>query len=126
MNDAVVERQISAAELLSTLPAVIQEIVEGQTVFVVNLGQAHEHGLVIGSLVSPQDEIVFVFGPPEVLGQVFGLIDEEYGWPREIQISDIRSVEDLTPSHRCHPIICRGRECLAMSIGWGEYELLKR
>jgi hypothetical protein len=36
---------------------------------------------------TPHGPSVFAFGPPQVLGRVFALIDEmEYGWPRDVQV----------------------------------------
>ena len=61
-----------------------------------------------------------------MLGEVFGLIDAEYGWPHPIPLSDVTTVADLLPGYRRHPMICRGSECLAISISVGEYEILKQ
>jgi hypothetical protein len=81
---------------------------------------------VIGGLVSPDGEVVFALGPPARLGRVFGLIDEQYGWPHPIQVADVRAAADLMPGWRCHPMLCKGDVCLAMSVGFSEYELLRR
>jgi hypothetical protein len=70
--------------------------------------------------------MVFVLGPPQTLGVVFGLIDEECGWPHPIQLSEVKTLSDLMPSHRRHPVIWRGADWLAISINLGEYELVKR
>jgi hypothetical protein len=111
---------------MGTLPEVLEEIARRGAVFLVNMGQAAESGGVISGLVSPTGEIVFVLGPPQVLGQVFVLIDEEYGWPHLVQVSELKAVTDLMPGYRRHPLIYRGSDCLAMSISLGEYELLKQ
>jgi hypothetical protein len=83
-------------------------------------------GGVISGLVSAANEIVFALGSAHVLGEVFGLIDEEYGWPHPMPISEVKTVSDLMPGYRRHPMIYRGSECLAISISVGEYELLKQ
>jgi hypothetical protein len=70
--------------------------------------------------------IVFALGPPHVLGSVFGLIDEEYGWPHPIQVSEVKALSDLMPGYRRHPMIYRDSDCLAISISLAEYELLKQ
>ena len=118
------ERSIAGTDLLQTLPEVFAEIVQRGTVFLVSMGQALEAGDVISGLVSATGEIVFALGSPHVLGAVFALIDEEYGWPYPVQVSDVKAVSDLMPTHRRHPLIYRGSDCLAMSISLGEYELL--
>jgi hypothetical protein len=108
------------------LPEVLEEIARRGAVFLVNMGQAAESSGVISGLVSATSEIVFALGPPQVLGKVFGLIDEEYGWPHPVQVSEVKAVTVLMPGYRRHPLICRGSDCLAISIGVGEYELLKQ
>ena len=118
------ERSITATDLLRMLPEVLAEVAQRGTVFLVSMGQALASDNVISSLVSATGEIVFVLGPPHVLGAVFALIDEEYGWPHPVQVSDVKAVSDLMPRHRRHPLIYRGSDCLAMSIGLREYELL--
>ena len=118
------EQSIAGTDLIRTLPEILEEVAQRGTVFLVSLGQAHESDDVISGLVSATGEIVFALGPPHVLGGVFALIDEEYGWPHPVQVSDLKAVSDLMPSHRRHPLIYRGSDCLAMSIGLREYELL--
>jgi hypothetical protein len=107
------------------LPEVLEEIVQRGTVFLVSMGKASEASGVISGLVSSTNEIVFAFGPPQVLGEVVGLIDEEYGWPHLVHVSELKAVYDLLPAYRRHPLIYRESDCLAMSISIGEYELLK-
>jgi hypothetical protein len=121
----VTERSISRAELMETLPEVLEQITNHGIVFLVSLGKVEESSGFISGLVTSAGEIMFAFGPREVLGRVFGLIDEEYGWPHLIQFSDVKEVSDLMPGYRRHPIICQGDHWLAMSISIGEYELLK-
>ena len=120
------ERSIAGTDLMRMLGEVLEEIAQRGTVFLVRMGQALESGDVISGLVSATGEIVFALGPPHVLGRVFALIDEEYGWPHPIQVSDVKAVSDLMPTHRRHPLIYRGNDCLAISISLGEYQLLKQ
>jgi hypothetical protein len=122
----VAERSIAGTDLIRTLPEILEEVARPGTVFLVSMGQTLESDNVISGLVSATGEIVFALGPPHVLGAVFALIDEEYGWPHPIQVSDVEAVSDLMPSRRRHPLIYRGSDCLAMSISLGEYELLKQ
>jgi hypothetical protein len=121
----VAERSITGQELLGALLEVIVEIVQRGTVFLVSRGNALESSGLIGGLVNGPGEILFVLGPVQTLGRVFGLIDEEYGWPYPIQLSEVEALSDLTPDHRRHPMIWCGNDCLAMCISLGEYELLK-
>jgi hypothetical protein len=120
----MVERVISAADLEATLPAVLDEISQRGTVFLVHMGQAEQTPGVISGLVSGASEVVFALGPAEVLGKVFGLIDEEYGWPRPISVAAVKTAWDLMPRHRCHPVLCRGDQAVAMSISIEEYDLI--
>lgn len=119
------ERSIAEADLMGKLPEVLEEIAQRGTVFLVNMGNVPASSLAISGLVSAAGEVVFALGPPQILGGVFGLIDEEYGWPHPIQVSEVKAVSDLMPGHRWHPVIYRGNDCLVMSISLEEYELLK-
>jgi hypothetical protein len=120
------ERSIAGADLMGALSEVLEEVADRGTVFLVSMGNAPESGGVISGLVSAAGEVVFALGPPQLLGGVFGLIDEEYGWPHPVQVSELRTVSDLMPGYRRHPVIYRGTDCLAISISLGEYELLKK
>jgi hypothetical protein len=123
---AVAERSIAGADLMGTLPQVLEQIDHQGTVFLVNMGKVSESSRIISGLLSAAGEIVFALGPAHVIGGVFGLIDEEYGWPHPIQIAEVKTVADLMPGRRRHPMIYRGEDCLAMSISLWEYEQLKR
>jgi hypothetical protein len=119
------ERRISGADLLATFPAILEELSQGTTVFLVDMTAEPPPTSVIAGLVSSSGEIVFALGPPDALGGVFALIDKEYGWPEPIQAADVRSAADLMPSYRRHPMLHRGADCLALSISLSEYELLR-
>src|SRR5689334_3300456 len=108
----VTERHIAGADLLRMLPEILEKIAQHGSVFLVSMGQAPERSGLIGGLVSAAGEIVFALGPAQVLGEVFGLIDAEYGWPRLIAVSEVKSVSDLMPGYRRHPMIYHGSECL--------------
>jgi len=111
---------------MKTLPEILEDIAQRGTVFLVHMGNAADAGGMISGLVSATNEIVFAVGAPHMLGEVFGLIDAEYGWPHPIPLADVKTVADLLPGYRRHPMIERGGECLAISISVGEYELLKQ
>lgn len=119
------ERSIGAADLIPNLPRVLDEITSRDAVFLVSTGNMPESGSVISGLVSGEGDIVFVLGSPQILGGVFGRLDPEYGWPCPIQITEVRTVSDLMPGHRRHPLLCRGSDCLALSISLSEYRLLQ-
>jgi hypothetical protein len=92
----MVERSISGADLLGQLPAVIAEIAHRDVVFLVHMGRPPHSRWLISGLVGPDGDVVFALGPSETLGRVFGLIDDEYGWPRPIQVADVRAIADLS------------------------------
>jgi hypothetical protein len=119
------ERLIAGTELMGALPEVLEEIAERGTVFLVIGGEVPESVCLLGGPVSGAVEIRFVLGPFQTLGEVFGLIDEEYGWPHPIQVSEVKALSDLVPGRRRHPMIWREAACVALSISRGEYELLK-
>jgi hypothetical protein len=117
------ERKITGADLMRMLSGVLEEITRHNTVYVVNVGKTTDYPLAIQGLVTPEGDVGFALGS-SMFGNVFQLIDEEYGWPEHIDISEIRDVTDLMPGYRRHPVVCRNRECLAMSISIAEYNLL--
>lgn len=118
----MVENHIDGADLIAALPAVLDDIAARGAVYLVDLGPASQPSAVIRGLVGPEGRVVFALGPPENLGRVFGLIDEEYGWPHPVQVADVVTVGDVAPSYRRHPMLYRGGECVAMSVSWWEYE----
>ena len=61
----------------------------------------------------------FILGPASLLGNVLGLVDEEYGWP--ITIDATAAIEEFRPRHRGHPFIVRDNELIAISVDMGEY-----
>jgi hypothetical protein len=122
----VVERRITGADLIPQLQTVIDDITGQGAVYLVNLGSVDPSSPVIRGLVSPAGELVFVLGRPDDLGRVFGLNDEEYGWPAPVQVADVVTVDDVAPGYRRHPVLFRGKECVAMSVSWWEYEQLCR
>jgi hypothetical protein len=64
----------------------------------------------------------FILGPPSI-GRAFALYDDkEYGWPQPIEADEVRSIEDVMPRHRRHPVVERNGKPIAMSISRGEYE----
>jgi hypothetical protein len=121
----VLERRIAGTDLIAALPSVLQDIADRGAVYLVSLGQADPARWVLRGLVDPAGEVVFALGRPDDLGRVFGLIDEEYGWPHPVQLADVTRVEDVAPGYHCHPILYRGRECVAMSVSWWEYERVR-
>jgi hypothetical protein len=83
---AMLERSITGAELMRMLPEILEDIAQRGTVFLVHMGSAADAGSIISGLVSATNEIVFAVGAPHMLGEVFGLIDAEYGWPHPISL----------------------------------------
>jgi hypothetical protein len=66
----------------------------------------------------------FVLGPPDLMGQVLGLYDEEYGWPELIDADG--PIESFVPRHRSHPMIQRNGKVVAGSVSAGEFlDILK-
>jgi hypothetical protein len=121
----MVERCIAGSDLIVALPSVLEGIADRGAVCLVNLGPVDPSAWVINGLVNPKGEVVFALGRPDDLGRVFGLIDPEYGWPHPVQLADVASVEDVAPSYRRHPMLYRGRECVAVSVSWWEYEQVR-
>ena len=119
------ERLIAGPELMGALPKILEEIARRGNVFLVTGAKGPESGSLPGDLASGEVEVRFVLGPLQTLGGVFGLIDEEYGWPYHIQLSEVKALSDLVPGHRRHPLIWREAACVALSISPGEYQLLK-
>jgi hypothetical protein len=122
----MVERSISGADLLGQLSAVFGAIAHQDVVFLVHMGRPPESRCITNGLVGPDGDVVFTLGPPETLGRVFGLIDDEYGWPRPIQVADVRAVGDLMPGRRSHPLLFQGDDCRALSISIAEYNRLRQ
>lgn len=122
----MIERSITGSELMKMLLEILEGITQRGTVFLVHMGNAADAGGIISGLVSATNEIVFAFGAPHMLGEVFGLIDAEYSWPHPIPLAEVTTVSDLLPGYRRHPMIERGGECLAIGISVGGYELLKQ
>ena len=109
------EKQIRADELISRLPDVLDGIDRERTVYIVQMSGENWRG-----------DAKFVLGPAELCGQVLGLVDEEYGWPKRVELSEIKEVSDLAPSYRRHPFIYKGDRCVAAGIQVGEYEMIKK
>lgn len=97
-------RHIEGADLISNLEEALSAI---------------EAGAVFEVSAAPSS---FILGPPS-LGAVFAIYDDkEYGWPVDIEAAEVRSIEDLMPRHRRHPVIVRDGTPVAMSIHQGEYD----
>lgn len=67
---------------------------------------------------------LFVIGPHSILGEVFGLIDEEYGWPIPVKVDEVKSVEHLRPKYRKNPVLVDEQGNIAIVISLIEYKQL--
>ncbi len=119
------ERSIDGDELMRDLAAILREINEQGFVYRVTVGPSAAMPEAIGGLVDRTGEIVFVLGPESILGGVFGLIDEEYGWPHPVQSSGIKCLADIMPRWRCHPVVYVDNTICALSVSIWEYERLR-
>jgi len=108
-----VEKQIKSNELLEQLDGILSDISTSQVVY-----------FVTGEVENWRGDKVFVLGPRSICGKVLGLIDVEYGWPKNVKVDDIESIQDLAPSYRRHPFIYRDNKCLAVGIQVIEYEMI--
>jgi hypothetical protein len=103
------EVEIQRVDLIPQLARVIQEIAAG-AVFRVMEG----------------DECWFVLGPHEICGRVLGLVDAEYGWPVNVELSSIRSIEDLGLGYRSHPFVMHEHQVVAVAVSPNEYDMILR
>jgi hypothetical protein len=108
------EKRITAADLMSQLEAILEDISQRATVYIVEIEGTNWRG-----------HHEFVLGPPSVCGDVVGLVDEEYGWPALVMAADISHISHLAPAYRRHPFIYRDKQCLAVGIQMSEYEQIK-
>jgi hypothetical protein len=108
-DDVLALHAIEGIELVSRLDTVLDEVESG-TVFRVSATQI--------------DEGWFVLGPCGVFSPVFAAHDEEYGWPVKIKASLVKTIDELLPTYRRHPIVWRYGAPVAMSINRREYDLL--
>jgi hypothetical protein len=111
----VKEKIIDSNELMASLDAVLDEIRDKGTVFIVDVVKADW-----------KSDRRFVLGPESICGRVFGLVDPEYGWPKIIEIDTISDISDVCPETRRHPCLCHGNNCCAVGIRMTEYEMIKK
>ena len=117
------QKTITASELIGRLHEVLDEIHRNSVVYIVKTSsQAAECKGLPRGMIDSSGGVTFVLGPPPTCGRVLGLVDEEYGWPKHVEVQGIKALEDLVPKWRCHPFIYRGSALLAVSIMIGEYE----
>ena len=100
----IIEAQVFDADRM----AVYRAIAEHQTVFHI---QDSENGS------------RWVLGPVQILGAVFGLYDEEYGWP--YPVSADAPLGELRPAYRRHPVIDLGNQQQAIVISIDEWSDLR-
>lgn len=103
------EVDIPEADLIGELGRVLAEVAGG-TVFRVMDG----------------GDCSFVLGPDAVCGRVFGLYDPEYGWPTPVQVTSIRSADDVRPRLRGHACLMDGDRTVAVVISADEYAAILR
>lgn len=119
------ERRIAEADLIAALPRILEDITANGVTYLVVLGPCDPGRPIMNGMVSQSGEVMFALGRPADLSGVLGLVDPEYGWPYPVQIADITAVGDVAPGYRRHPMLYRGRECMAMSVTWWEYQQLR-
>ena len=100
----IIEAQIFDADRT----AVYRAIVEERTVF---------------HIQDAETSATWVLGPLQVLGAVFGLYDEEYGWPYPVAAN--ATLDELRPAYRRHPVIDLGDQQQAIAISVGEWNDLQ-
>ena len=61
----------------------------------------------------------FVLGSADLLRNVLGLVDEEYGWP--ITVDAGAPIDEFRPRHRGHPFIMRNQQLIAIAVSMDEY-----
>ena len=96
------------------LKSVLESIANENIVFTVNLDSPDWFG-----------SKEFILGPPEICGNVLGLVDPEYGWPVMVDLNSVTSIRELAPSHRRHPFVYLNGECVAVGIQMTEYAEIK-
>jgi hypothetical protein len=119
------QKTISERELASRWLEVLEEVHRDGVVYLVQTENPPSTGMPVG-LIDDDGRISFVLGPPSICGRVLGLFDEEYGWPAPLEVVDITGIDDLCPSRRRHPAILRNSVCLALSIMFQEYSMIRR
>jgi len=119
-------RRIDGTQLIANLAEVLEEIISRGAVYLVHMAEDRGAGDATPDPANPARPIGFAFGPPQVLGRVFALIDEmEYGWPRDVQVSEVTGLPDLIPRWHRHPLLWRDGTPVAMSINAAEYQQLQ-
>jgi serine/threonine-protein kinase len=109
------EKRMTAQAVLADLPAVLEEIVQRHTVFIIEIDDPGRRG-----------DQEFVLAPEAVGKRVLGLVDEEYGWPKKVEVEQVRVINDIAPASRYHPFVQRDNQCVAVGISLWEYEKIKQ
>jgi WD40 repeat protein/serine/threonine protein kinase len=104
-----VEKEIDAADVMSRLRQILEEIYREEAIYTINLGESK-----------------FVLGPAKICGVALSLVGRDRGWPVKVQIDEIKNVDALKPEKRKYPFICRNETCLAVAITSSDYEAIKK
>lgn len=109
-----IEKTLHVNDLLNQLEEVLFDISKHNVVYIIkdseNIREKNNN---------------FILGPHKLCKNVLGLLGEGYGWPIMINYERIKKVEDITPTHRKHPFIYSGTNCVAVGIQISEYALIK-
>ncbi|MEM6777839.1 MAG: hypothetical protein AAF670_09285 [Planctomycetota bacterium] len=105
----MIDQTISFQTLTNSWDLIWSEVVSEGTIFRVEL-----------------ESDAFVIAPPSIGQQVFGLLDEEYGWPYPMDVSELDTPEDLVPGGRRHPVLEQNGCVIAVCISAEEFNLILR
>lgn len=118
------ERSISAEALVGQFGDIVEAVRRFNVVYLVDMGPKPDGQLIPSGMADRDGHVRFAFGPPDVCSAI-GLVDPEYGWPRLVRVEDVRTVADVAPGFRCHPMIMLEGQCVAASVMIGEYEMIR-
>lgn len=106
--------QINEADFDAERNAIYTAITQENRVF-------HLHDAATRSATNPKHG--WILGPGKILGAVFGLYDEEYGWPCLVQTD--APLEQLRPGSRRHPVMTLSDGSEIISISLDEWQTLQ-
>ncbi len=56
---------------------------------------------------------------------MLGLVDAEYGWPTDVDLASVRTLEDVLPSPREHPFLRDGDTVVAIVVSAWEWTRIR-
>lgn len=114
-----VEKTIDAADLMSRLEEILEEIHRDGVVYFV---RTSVDGAATAYLDEPRGKAFFVLGPEDVCGRVPALTDPELdAWSEAVDIRNVKSVLDLAPASCAYPKLVRDGICLAVGVSVSDY-----